>query len=65
MDNNKPQNEILDCIDCGQAFRFTIGEQEYYHSKNLSTPKRCPACRKKRRETLVPDKARGGQDANQ
>ncbi len=43
----------LRCVDCGQSFVFTIGEQRYFLSKGLSTPKRCPQCRLRRKLTLV------------
>lgn len=49
------KDRTIVCADCGREFTFTIGEQKYFASKGLSTPKRCPACRLKRRKTLVPD----------
>ena len=48
-------DETLICVDCGKAFDFTAGEQEYFASKGLSTPKRCKPCRQLRRKTLVKD----------
>ncbi|MDG7041501.1 MAG: zinc-ribbon domain-containing protein [Nitrososphaerota archaeon] len=53
--NQKFEDRKLVCIDCGQEFEFPIGEQRFFASKNLSTPRRCPSCRKRRRDTLVPD----------
>ena len=45
------QDQTLVCEDCGQEFVFTAGEQEFYAEKGLSnTPKRCPECRKLRRQ---------------
>jgi len=44
---------ILECVDCKRAFTFTRGEQVYFASKGLSTPKRCPQCRLKRKLSLV------------
>ena len=36
----------LVCRDCGQAFVFTAGEQEFFNTKQLvNEPKRCPNCR--------------------
>ena len=46
---------ILVCCDCNGPFHFSVGEQFFFASKQLSQPKRCPVCRKKRRSTLVPD----------
>ena len=45
------QDEKLICEDCGAEFIFTAGEQEFYAEKGLvNKPKRCPDCRKKRRQ---------------
>ena len=55
MNTLKLQDKLLRCVDCGADFTFTVGEQRYFLSKGLSTPKRCPRCRLKRRETLVPE----------
>lgn len=35
---------------CGKVFAITVSEQIFYKSRNLSLPKRCPDCRKKKRE---------------
>ena len=53
-DNEKeilPVEEDKDiiCRDCGKAFTFTVGEQEFYKSKNFAFPQRCRQCAKKRR----------------
>lgn len=37
------------CIDCGKDFVFTAGEQSYFKAKNLRQPKRCFACRQRRK----------------
>jgi CxxC-x17-CxxC domain-containing protein len=39
----------LTCRDCGQAFTFTSGEQEFYASRGFSEPGRCPDCRAARK----------------
>jgi len=41
------------CVDCGFEFLFSAGEQQFFESKGLSPPKRCPKCRLRRRLTLV------------
>lgn len=39
------------CSVCGKTFVFTAGEQEFYQQKGFqSPPKRCPDCRRERRE---------------
>ena len=39
----------LTCRDCGQAFTFTSGEQDFYASRGYSEPGRCPDCRAARK----------------
>ena len=47
------RDKVLRCCDCGCSFLFRSGEQAYFHSKALSEPKRCAACRELRRTTIV------------
>ena len=36
----------LTCVDCGAAFTFTVGEQEFFASRGYTNePKRCTECR--------------------
>ena len=35
----------ITCRDCGQAFTFTSGEQDFYASRGFSEPTRCADCR--------------------
>ncbi len=45
------EDKVLTCVECGKEFVWTAGEQEFYASKGFTNePKRCPECRKKRRE---------------
>jgi CxxC-x17-CxxC domain-containing protein len=39
----------LTCRDCGQAFTFTSGEQDFYASRGFSEPSRCAECRAARK----------------
>src|SRR6266550_2421808 len=39
----------LTCRDCGQAFTFTSGEQDFYAGRGFSEPSRCPDCRAARK----------------
>ena len=39
----------LTCRDCGQAFTFTSGEQDFYTSRGYSEPSRFPDCRAARK----------------
>jgi CxxC-x17-CxxC domain-containing protein len=44
------QDKTLHCVDCGQDFVFTAGEQEFYQQKGLvNEPRRCATCRASRR----------------
>jgi len=39
-------DKTLTCRDCGRAFTFTAGEQEFYASRGFTNePGRCPDCR--------------------
>ena len=43
-------DKTLTCRDCGRAFTFTRGEQEFYASRGFTNePGRCPDCRQARR----------------
>ncbi len=43
---------LLNCVDCGTGF-FTEGEKEFYESKGLSVPRRCKACRERRKKNML------------
>ena len=44
------QDKSLQCSDCGIAFTFTTGEQEFYKTKGYTNePRRCPECRQARK----------------
>ena len=41
------EDKTLVCVDCGNEFIFTAGEQEFYKEKGFDNePKRCLDCRK-------------------
>jgi CxxC-x17-CxxC domain-containing protein len=44
-----PADMTLTCRDCGQAFTFTQGEQDFYTSRGFSEPSRCADCRAARK----------------
>ena len=35
------------CVDCGCSFTITKGEYDFYNSRGMELPKRCPSCRGK------------------
>lgn len=43
-----PDKEIV-CRDCDTPFVFTEGEQQYFQERGLQDPKRCKACRQKKK----------------
>jgi len=40
----------IQCQDCGKDFTFTQNDQEFYQEKGYTQPKRCKACREKRKQ---------------
>lgn len=44
------QDKLIQCIDCGTTFTFSVEEQEFFVSKGYTNdPKRCPSCREARK----------------
>ena len=57
------EDQAIKCVDCGEEFLFTAGEQAFYASKGLTNaPTRCKQCREARKQqrTDSPRGARGG-----
>jgi hypothetical protein len=48
LDENTSIEKI--CRDCGKAFKISRAERIFFESHNMALPKRCPACRKVRKE---------------
>lgn len=48
-----PEDIKIKCKDCNKEFIFSIGEQEFYKSKNFPFPKRCRRCAKKKRSRFL------------
>jgi CxxC-x17-CxxC domain-containing protein len=45
------EDQSINCVDCGQQFLFTAGEQAFYATKGLTNaPTRCKACRELRKQ---------------
>jgi len=44
------EDRSLTCADCGNEFIFTVDDQEFHASKGYQEPKRCPDCRRARRD---------------
>ena len=44
------QDRVIKCVDCGEDFTFTVGEQEFYRDPGLTNaPTRCKRCRESRK----------------
>ncbi len=47
-------DRAINCIDCGEDFVWTGGEQTFFHDKGLQNPpKRCKACKQSKNERLA------------
>ena len=51
--NRDGEDKEIICKSCGKTFTFTVGEQEFYKSKNFAFPQRCRQCAKKRRRKFL------------
>jgi len=53
---NSFKDNVIRCVDCGDDFVFSAGEQAFFASKRppLTPPKRCSACRAFRKRTINP-----------
>lgn len=44
----------IQCVDCGQDFIWTAGEQLFFHDKGLKNPpKRCKPCKQAKNERIA------------
>jgi CxxC-x17-CxxC domain-containing protein len=61
------QDKTLTCVECGQPFVFTAGEQEFFAQKGFqNAPKRCKACKATKRageRSAFPNPAAGAGPA--
>ena len=53
-------DKTLTCDDCQQEFAFSASEQEFFASREFSTPRRCPSCRALRKAARGQDSGRSG-----
>lgn len=44
-------SKTLTCQDCGQSFEFTAEEQQFFAEKGFQDPKRCPNCRRQKKDS--------------
>ena len=54
-------DKTMTCRDCGEAFTFTSGEQDFYAQKGFTNePTRCPSCRQARKASRNSGDSYGG-----
>lgn len=47
------QDRSIACVDCGEHFVWTAGEQVFFHDKGLKNePKRCKPCKQAKNDRL-------------
>ena len=57
-------DRTISCLDCGTEFTFTAGEQDFYAQRGFTeSPKRCPGCRARRKQTRQGDSYGANGDA--
>ncbi|HHE41982.1 MAG TPA: hypothetical protein ENL12_05000 [Dehalococcoidia bacterium] len=55
------QDKYIRCRDCGDEFVFSASEQQFFAEKGLTNePKRCPTCRRAKRNGTSSSMSRGG-----
>ncbi|MEJ7578736.1 MAG: zinc-ribbon domain containing protein [Pyrinomonadaceae bacterium] len=48
------EDRNIKCVDCGEDFIWTAGEQTFFHDKGLQNePKRCKPCKQAKNERLA------------
>jgi CxxC-x17-CxxC domain-containing protein len=48
------EDRSIICVDCGEEFNWTAGEQLFFHDKGLKNePKRCKPCKQAKNERLA------------
>ena len=48
------QDRQITCVDCGEYFTWTVGEQVFFHDKGLKNePKRCKPCKQAKNDRLA------------
>jgi DNA-directed RNA polymerase subunit RPC12/RpoP len=45
---------LINCIQCGADFEFSVDDQIRHMEMNFDDPKRCPDCRKRKSKSTGP-----------
>lgn len=43
-------DQNITCVECGTSFVFSERDQAFYAERGMSAPKRCKACRQRRKQ---------------
>jgi hypothetical protein len=54
---NDDADLLVACRDCNADFVITSGQRKWFIERDLSVPKRCPACRMARRQERAADQS--------
>ncbi|HYG73412.1 MAG TPA: CxxC-x17-CxxC domain-containing protein [Planctomycetota bacterium] len=54
------QDKLLTCVDCGAQFSFSARDQAFYQERGYQAPRRCKACRDKRKSGSAATGGGGG-----
>src|SRR5215470_12369270 len=55
------EDKSITCVDCGEEFIFTAGEQAFYRERGLTNePTRCKRCREARKASRGESGGHGG-----
>jgi hypothetical protein len=50
MEQTETTDIVLLCVDCGASYILSPQERQWYLTKGLHLPRRCPTCRARRRQ---------------
>ncbi len=54
VNESELQDTNISCVDCGEDFVWTVGEQIFFRDKGLQNPpKRCKACKQAKNERIA------------
>ena len=56
-------DKTIKCVECGNEFTFTEGEQNYYAERGYQEPKRCKDCRLKAKARREARQAKQAEEA--
>jgi CxxC-x17-CxxC domain-containing protein len=58
-------DKVLTCVDCSVQFTFSARDQAFYKERGYQEPRRCKACRDKRKTGQVPGGPHAGDSSGE